>query len=151
MAILFLDEILDELKSEMDAAIDGTGIYETTPTIRRKMHSWEDTKGNRPFIWFTSTDVVVEKKLGDRAHITIEVGMECYAKSSGAKKSNSERMFKLYRDVLRFFYNDYSREFDIIKAPVVEGGLFEEVGRTQFGVVLHIYIAVNTITMSLET
>lgn len=142
----YVDTILAELVTEMSETIRGTGIYETTPTVERGLKSWEETDGRRPFVWFIPTDVVIEELMGDTANAIIEVELQGYADADGY--GNNEKMYKLYRDVQRFLWNDYSREINITRAPVGEDSIYSESGQSGFLILFNIYVNVNTTTIN---
>ncbi len=145
MGITYVDTILDELVEEMSETIKATGVYETSPTIDRGIKAWAKTTGKRPFVFFVPTDVVIEELMGDTANVVIEVELQGYEDADGY--GNNDRMYKLYKDVQYFLWNDYSKEIVITRAEIAEASLFDD-GRSGFLIAFNIYINIDTTTIN---
>ncbi len=145
MGITYVDTILDGLVEEMSETIKATGVYETSPTVDRGVKSWDETSGRRPFVWFVPTDVLIEELMGNTANVVIEVELQGYADADGY--GNNDRMYKLYKDVQYFLWNDYSEQVVITRAPPGEGSLYGD-GMSGFLISFNIFVNIDTTTIN---
>ena len=142
---MYIDTILDELKSEIEETIKATGNYSTTPTVARGPKEWGETDGKRPIIWYTPIKVNVEQLLSETFNCWIEVEMQGYADADGY--GNSDKMYRLFKDIHYFLLNDYTRQMYVVEALIGEGSLYEESGQSGFQIIFNIYVSVSTTTL----
>lgn len=142
-------DILSNLQTDMQNDIDGSGEYWfNVKKVDQGFTKWEDTNGNRPFIWFEPVDTVYEELQDAEVDGMMTIELQGYI---DRRSSDGSEVHKLLKDIRYFFYNDYSH--DSVQAVFIDsagfdvGSRYDELGRS--GVVVKIRLLYSFTTTNL--
>jgi len=151
MSISYIYTILEDLKTQMKEKITPGTFYDTSPTIKRGITTWQDTEELRPFIWFISDSIEYEETLSTTTIVAINIELVGYADTDGY--GNNDNMFKLLKDVEYFLLNDYkdadgnNMQVSLVDCVIEEGGINEEVGQAAFSINIRVLTEFNSGTI----
>lgn len=149
--ISYLNTMLEDLELQMSEKIVPGDFYDTSPTIKRGIATWQDTDNYRPYVWFISNNIEYVETMSTNTIVSVEIEVVGYVDTDGY--GNNDEMFKLLKDVEYFLLNDYldgdgnRRQVALMDCVLEEGGIQEEAGQSAFSLNINVMAEFSSATL----